>query len=72
MGQKNLTKLASQFLLNFSGYKHAGKVRSIAAFGVENNVYNIREQRYKQIKMGYHISKISFIGQSCVLNRNYA
>ena len=30
-------------------------------------LYNIREPRYNQIKMGYHISKFLNIGQSSVL-----
>ena len=32
-----------------------------------NILYDIRELRYKQIKMGYQISKVLYIGQSSAL-----
>ena len=35
-------------------------------------LYDIREPRYKQIKMGYQISKFSHLGQSCVLKSDTA
>ena len=53
-------KNAPQFLLNFSGYKHARRCKGgIHSFvwSTKTFLYDIREPRYKQIKMGYQISK---------------
>ena len=49
-------------MLNFSGYKHARKVGSIAPSGVQKPFFAI----YKQIKMGYQISKCLTFGQFSV------
>ena len=60
------------FLLNFSGYKTAKKLDIIHwkggihsfVWSTKTFLYDIREPRYKQIKMGYQISKCLNIGQS--------
>ena len=43
-----------QFLLNFPGYKCG--IQSFIQ-GTKTFLYDIREPRYKQIKMGYQILK---------------
>ena len=52
-GKNNLTKLVAQFLLQFSGEKHD-------RWSTKTCLYNIREPRYKQIKMGYQISDFPY------------
>ena len=43
-----------------------GEINS-STWSTKTFLYEIREPRYKQIKMGYHISKFLNIGQSSVL-----
>ena len=64
-------KNAPQFLFDFSGYKHARRLGHNSLGGIPSFVwstktflYDIREPRYKQIKMGYQNSKCLNIGQS--------
>ena len=62
-------------LLNFSAYKCARRLGHILferwdpklLLKYKTFLYDITEPRYKQIKIGYQISKILFTGQSSVL-----
>ena len=49
-------------IINLKGGIHS------SVWSTKTFFYDAREPRYKQIKMGYQISKISDIGQSNVLN----
>ena len=64
---------APQFLLDFSGYKNAlkGGIHSFA-WSTKTFLYDIREPRYKQIKMGYQTFKHLNIGKSSVLKYDIA
>ena len=66
-------KWPPQLLLNFSGYKHAwkGGIHSFV-WSTQTFLYDIREPRYKEIKMGYQITKCLKIGKSRVLKNDTA
>ena len=54
---------------NFDGLEkiHLKKKIHNSVWGTKTFLYDIREPRYKQIKMGYQISKVLDIGQSSAL-----
>ena len=73
--KKKLPKHVPQFLLDFSGYKHARRWSHIAFLkgGIHSSVwstrtflYNIREPRYKQIRFGHQNLKKFNMGQFSV------
>ena len=70
--KKNLTKLAPQICLisltknileGWDIIHLKGEIHSFV-WSTKTFLYDIREPRYKQIKMGYRISKCLNIGQS--------
>ena len=62
-----LISLATNMLEGWDIIHLKGEIHS-SVWSAKIFLYDIREPRYKQIKMGYQISKISDIGQSNILN----
>ena len=64
---KKTNKNAPQFLRHFSGYKRPKRLGHDSVWSTKTFLYDIREARYKNIKMGYQITKVLYIGQSSSL-----
>ena len=69
-------KMHPRFLNNFSGYKHARWLRHISfekwdlqlRLEYKNILYDIRELRYKEIKIGYRNQKFQILVDLMPLN----
>ena len=64
--KKNLTKMATNVPEGWDIIHLKGEVHS-SVWSTKTLLYDVREPRYKEIKMGYQITKVLDIGQSSSL-----